>query len=917
MKYMAVASNPYAIRQLTWIIACAGATLAACASPPFPPTDLRVNDAVSPVGIDAAPYFGWYVNDPDADEIQTAYQILVASSADTLSRDTGDIWDSGQVSSRMQNHLVYAGTPLESDQLCFWKVRTWDRDGAAGPYSEPARFVVGLLDNADWSDASWIKRDNTDTDDYTYFRKQTTLPDKTVERATVYISSVHKYALYVNGTLIGKGPAYHYPQYQYYNAYDITSQLQTNGPTLFAIFNHWFGGGQGRPASARGVIMKAIIHFSDGTSTVIGTDGTWRQSKAKAWDSNQPHRNKGEGVGYIEQIDARELAPDWNKPGFDDADWDVATVIGNQPVAPWTGTLSPDLTRIVEREITPVSVKHKRGGSYLVDLGKVYAGVPRIRFSRGQAGEKIAMLGGYALDSDDDIDAAMNQSTDMRYYAILDGGSFTYEPVEYLGMRYFEIEDSPMPVTKENFSFIERHSRMDDSASSFESSDPTLNAVWDLMKHSLYTCAQEEYVDTPTREKGGFLGDGAIQSTVAMPVMNERLLTRRVLHEFLQSMDQHWDGSGRMNAVYPNRDGARDIPDFTQAYLVWVWKYYMETGDRPFLAAYYDHFKAIADYVNRYSDADTGLITNLEGGSGAYQYGIVDWPAPMRYGYDMKPARTVINGWAYADYTVMADIAGVLGNTADEALYQQRADDLQEAINRRLLDQSGVYVDGLNSSHESQHANMFPLALGIVPDAQRNKVIEEIKGRKMSVGMVTLPWLIRAIGEADEGEHLIDLYTNEQWDGWAQCLAKGATATWESWNADATGQSMSHAWGASGLEGFIRYILGIRPLKPQYEEVLIKPLDFGSRLKQAKGTILTDRGAISVSWKSRPKQYMLRLDLPVNVTACVAVPKGTASTPAVLLDGNETEGTIEGNYILINNVGSGQHTIVRKLREGS
>ena len=36
------------------------------------------------------------------------------------------------------------------------------------------------------------------------------------------------------------------------------------------------------------------------------------------------------------------------------------------------------------------------------------------------------------------------------------------------------------------------------------------------MKHSLLTCAQEEFVDTPTREKGGFLGDAAIQSTVAM-----------------------------------------------------------------------------------------------------------------------------------------------------------------------------------------------------------------------------------------------------------------------------------------------------------------------------------------------------------------------------------------------------------------
>jgi len=57
-------------------------------------------------------------------------------------------------------------------------------------------------------------------------------------------------------------------------------------------------------------------------------------------------------------------------------------------------------------------------------------------------------------------------------------------------MRYFQIDDAPMEVTAENFTFMARHVAMDHGASSFESSDPTLDAVWDLMKHSLYTCAQ-------------------------------------------------------------------------------------------------------------------------------------------------------------------------------------------------------------------------------------------------------------------------------------------------------------------------------------------------------------------------------------------------------------------------------------------
>ena len=222
------------------------------------------------------------------------------------------------------------------------------------------------------------------------------------------------------------------------------------------------------------------------------------------------------------------------------------------------------LTRIEETVIMPESITSLGGGSYLIDLGKVYAGVPRITFSGGTSGTTISMAGGYVL-SGNEIDSSQNQAVDMSYYAVLNGSTFTYEPVEYLGMRYFQIDNAPMTVTTDNFEFVVRHSTMDTSASSFTSSDATLNAVWDLMKHSLLTCAQEEFVDTPTREKGGFLGDAAIQSTVAMPVMNERTLTRRVLGEYLQSMDSdEYNGTGRMNAVYPNNDGARDIPDFTQ-----------------------------------------------------------------------------------------------------------------------------------------------------------------------------------------------------------------------------------------------------------------------------------------------------------------------------------------------------------------
>ena len=147
-----------------------------------------------------------------------------------------------------------------------------------------------------------------------------------------------------------------------------------------------------------------------------------------------------------------------------------------------------------------------------------------------------------------------------------------------LGLRYLEI------VCEEGFrpkiTFLVRHTELDASRSCFDSSSATLNQVWHFQ--TLYSRGSAGTIlDTPTREKGRVLVDSLNESLVAMAAYGERKLTRRTLHEFLDSQTQYWP-DGRLNAVYPNGDGARDIPDFTQAYLVWVWHYYMQTGDAAF-----------------------------------------------------------------------------------------------------------------------------------------------------------------------------------------------------------------------------------------------------------------------------------------------------------------------------------------------
>ena len=890
----------------------------AYATAPGAPSNLRTCDKVKPIGTNNKPFFGWYVNDADNNEVQTAYQIMVASSAANLTSGKADVWDSGKVSSSLQNYIDFIGS-LKPGTRYYWKVRTWDKTNVAGPYSAVSYFDTGLFGTADWSGAKWVKRNTDDKDDYTYYRKNVSIGTKAVKRAIVYVAACQNFELYVNGKFVSKGSSNHYPQYAYYNAFDVTALVKSGVANNLAALTHWYGGGQGRATGSRGFILKLVTEYADGSQTTTGTDNTWKQTQAAYFTPGQPRRN-GEGNGYVDKIDSRKLMQGWNTAAFNDAAWDAAVEIGAPPVAPWINPLRADLTRVKEETIKPVSVKKLSNGSYIIDLGKIYAGMPHINFEGGKTGDEVTIRGAYLLDEDGTASQKRgNQSTNLNYYFTLNGKKAVFEPMVYLAYRYIQVDNSPNVLTADNVQFITRHFELDDTKAGFNSSDTMLNQVWNLQLRSLVQGAQEGFVDTPTREKGAFLGDGSYQGPPAMTTMGERAMNHRVLLEFLDSQDQYYP-DGRLNAVYPNVDGKRDIPDYTQEYLIWIWDYYLQTGNMEFLKTNYSKLKKVADYVHNYTKPSTGLIHNLEGGAGAYKYGIIDWPPSMRYGYDMETeTRTVVNALAYIDYDIMAKVAAVVGNTADQNTFRTYANDIKQAMNSKLLNADGVYIDGLKadgtpSTHVSQQANMYGYATGIAPEASKKAVFKAVKERRMASGMVTLRYLPEAIGLANDGEHMIDLYTNKDWDGWAKTVSRGGTMTWEAWDADEANESLSHPWGAIGLLAMQEYMLGIKVLKPQHELIQIRPLDFGSRLKFAQGVLPGDRGTTSVKWERNSTHYLMTVKIPVNVTAKVYVPKCGVSGNKIKVDGKVISGTEDGDYILAGNIGSGAHTVKRMLK---
>ena len=123
------------------------------------PVNLTCEHLVDPLGIDRPlPRLAWKFENTggtDRGQIQTAWQIIVASELDLLDPHQCDIWNSGRIESSNSVDISYGGKPLLSHQRCFWRLRVWDRNGAVSVWSKTAVWTMGIVDPSHWV-ARWV-----------------------------------------------------------------------------------------------------------------------------------------------------------------------------------------------------------------------------------------------------------------------------------------------------------------------------------------------------------------------------------------------------------------------------------------------------------------------------------------------------------------------------------------------------------------------------------------------------------------------------------------------------------------------------------------------------------------------------------------------------------------------------------------
>ena len=362
--------------------------------------DLRCEYLRNPVGIDTErPRLSWTLRSDARGQKQTAYQVLVASRLERLSKDTGDLWNSGRVATDQSIQVVYGGKPLASRTRCFWKVRVWDRDGRPSTWSDSASWSMGLLQPADWQ-AQWVRFGKhaaaagtrsvqpSDAAVSPWIRK-TFLLEAEPKQGTAYVNTLGYHELYVNGRKVGAdvlSPAVSdYRARSFYVTYDITRLLH-KGRNCVGL---WLGRGwhvAGRPGvQATGPAVRFQGEIVTGGRTVtIQTDETWKCAPSSyatlgpwAWDQFGGER-----------YDARLDNPAWCAADFDDGQWNSVEV------APPTGARSESqlcpLNRIGQR-IPAVTCTDLGSGRYEVDFGTNLTGWLRMRLPQLAAGQRIVI----------------------------------------------------------------------------------------------------------------------------------------------------------------------------------------------------------------------------------------------------------------------------------------------------------------------------------------------------------------------------------------------------------------------------------------------------------------------------------------------------------------------------------------------
>jgi alpha-L-rhamnosidase len=877
---------------------------------------LRCELLVNPQGIDcSSPRLSWEIKTKGRDVRQESYHILVASSLKKLNADEGDLWDSQPVKSDVSTFVPYAGKKLESRAQCFWKVKVTTNKGDLG-WSKPASWSVGLTNQADWT-AKWtgLKKDShgdVPTTVAKYLRKEFEIAQKPV-KATLYISGLGLYKLYINGKKIGdqelSPTPTDYSKVVKYNTFDVSKEVTKGKNALATIL------GNGRYAiQKRGMrhfgfsrmILQLELEYADGSRQTVASDDSWKVS------IDGPVRDNDEYDGEV--YNALKEMPGWDKPGFDDSKWLKAELMEDPG-----GKLEAQLNRNIKvmEVIKPVGIKQLNDSIHILDMGQNMVGWVSMKV-RGKAGDRVKLRFAESLKEDGSMYMANLRGAKVTDRYTLKGvGTEIWEPAfVYHGFRFVEITGYPGTPAITDFEGKVVYDEVD-VIGQFETSNSTINQIYKNAYWGIRGNYRGMPTDCPQRdERQGWLGDRAVGSHGESFIFDINNLYVKWLDDIEQSQRE----TGSVPDVAPNYWSVySDNMTWPGAYLIIANMLYEQYGNSEPIIKHYESMKKWMQYMREKYMVDSIMTKD--------RYG--DWCMPpekpeLIHSKDSTRITnaSVLGTTFYYRMLCLLERFAKIQNKPDEAkAFAEEAVIIKNAYNNKFFNKETAQY-----SNNTVTANILSLCYGMVPEGYKEKVFKNIVDKTekdfnghVSTGLVGIQWLMRGLSENGRADLAYKIATNRDYPSWGYMIENDATTIWELWNgntADPSMNSHNHVMLLGDLiVWYYEYLAGIQNTAGStgFKKITMRPYMING-LDYVKASYNSVHGEIKSAWNKDDAHFHWNITVPCNTTATVYVP---ASDKAQVTESgknaSESEGVkfvkTEGGYVVFE-VGSGDYSFV-------
>ena len=855
-------------------------------------SELRCDYRIHPLDIDNLhPCLGWILRSDRRAEKQTAYQILVATRRDRLAPEKADLWNSGKVPSSNSVAAPYQGKPLTSRAVCYWKVRTWDKTGTAGPWSAAASWEMGLLTPQDWQ-GQWINdgRPNPTKDADFYrddpapqFRKEFAVTHK-VARARLSICGLGYYEAHLNGDRVGDhclDPGWtRYSAHALYSTYDITSQLHPGVNCLgVTLGNGWYNPlplrmwGQynlrtSMPVGRPRFIAQLEITYQDGSRQTVSSDTTWKVADG-------PVRFNSIYLGEV--FDARHITPGWDRPGFvENADWH-APGIALEPVGALRAQNQPPI-RITET-LKSVAVTEPKPGVFLFDMGRNFAGWIRLRLA-APAGTKILLRYGELLNKDGTLNPMTSVAGQIKgTHKTADGktesiggpgappiawqsdtyiasgvGIETYEPrFTFHGFRYVEMTGWTGAATPDMLTGLVLNADVP-RVTSFTCSDPLFNRIQEMCDHTFRSNLFSVQSDCPHRERFGYGGDiGATSEAFMMNYDMANFYAKVVRDEQDSALP---DGMLTDTAPFVGIQYCGVM--WAMAHPLLQRQLYQYYGNKALIEEQYETSHRWLDLVTKqYPDH---LVTD----------GLSDHES-----LDPAPAPVMVTPLYAASAETVGDLAQILGRDAEATQYRQLAAAIRKTYAEKFVDPSSGKV-----GPGTQGSQAFALSTGAVPPAQREAALTTLLANihdahqdHLTTGIFGTKYLLDVLSREGESEVANTIVSQKTFPGWGWMLENGATTLWEHWAGSDNTYSLNHPMFGSVSQWFVQWLGGIQPAEDAvgFDRIVLRPQLVG-KIAQVTTRYHSVRGDIVSNWVRNGQRVFFYFDIPANTTALVYLP---------------------------------------------